>query len=312
MVYPSKSNVIWTLKELRDCLRQRQLNEFDANVGVSGKRGDGKSTFILKFLSPFKKAGFNQKKHQVYSQSDVMELLANQKFSFCWDDEAINSGYKRDFQKKGQKDLIKVMTNYRDNYNIYCSALPFFYSLDKDLRDLIFIHIHIIERGVAVILLPVEDSVHGRDPWDADTNIKIEKKENNRIMKNPNLRFRYHKLTTFAGYVYFGPMTKKQKRIYKEIKKAKRSKEYSKIEEKKDDKISFIERVYDYMIKGKLTKDGLIQSCFVNGRSYRSIIGTLNNKLKDNGETRTVSNFWKKEEVNEEAKEEIKNLVPQI
>ena len=218
----SKANVIWSLRELTETLRARQLNKFDVNLGVSGKRGTGKSTIIWKIFNSFKRFGFLQKKHQVYQREDVIDLLQNQTFSFCWDDEAINSGYKRDFQQKAQNDLIKIVTNYRDNFNIYASALPFFYTLDKGLRELIFCHIHVIERGFAVILMPLEDSIHSQDQWDTDANIKIEKRENKRIDRNPSLKFRYHKLTTFAGYIYFGDMTPKQRRIYESIKKQKR------------------------------------------------------------------------------------------
>src|SRR4030042_2467296 len=130
------------------------------------------STIISKIFNSFKKEGFNQRKHQVYARKDVINLLACQQFGYCWDDEAINSGYKRDFQNKGQKDLIKIITNYRDNHNIYASALPFFYSLDKDLRDLIFLHLHVIERGVAVLFLPLSDQIHTQDQWDTKNNIK--------------------------------------------------------------------------------------------------------------------------------------------
>ena len=60
----SKSKIIWTLRELTTCIRERQLNKYDANIGVSGKRGDGKSTILFKIFNAFKKNGFNQEKHQ--------------------------------------------------------------------------------------------------------------------------------------------------------------------------------------------------------------------------------------------------------
>lgn len=88
----SKSKVIWSMKELAQVLRQRQLNEFDVNVGVSGKRGDGKSTFMHKLMREFAKHGFKNEKHQVYTRERVIHLLSTQEFGFCWDDEAINSG----------------------------------------------------------------------------------------------------------------------------------------------------------------------------------------------------------------------------
>lgn len=310
---PSKTKIIWTVKEFTDVLRKRQLNKFDCNMGVSGNRGDGKSTFLFKVFNSFKKQGFKQEKHQVYSQKDVLSLLANETFGFCWDDEAINSGYKRDFQHAGQKTLIKVITNYRDNFNIYGSALPFFYSLDKDLRELIFVHIHIIERGVAVILLPLTDQIHASDPWDTKTNIKIEDKEFARINKNSNLKFRYPKLTTFAGYIYFGPMTSKQENVYKDIKKRKRSKKFGL--EDDEEKLSFRDSVYKLMIEGKLTADGLLQICLREDKKYSSVTGELSRMLKNNGEKRTPKDFLVSSKIrpfNSKSRGQINNLVPSI
>lgn len=287
----SKTKVIWTIKEFTETLRKRQLNKFDVNIGVSGKRGDGKSTFLFKIFNSFRKNGFMQEKHQVYEQKDVIRLLAQQKFSFCWDDEAINSGYKRDFQAAGQKSLIKVVTNYRDNFNVYASALPFFYSLDKDLRELIFVHVHIIERGIAVILLPLTDQIHASDPWDTKANIKIEAKEYARMKKTPGATFRYHRFTTFGGYMYFGPMTKKQERFYKDIKQRKRAKHFG-IEDE-EEKQDFKHRCYNLLTTEKLTKDGLIQACLLEGRKYTSMLTELNRMLKNNGETKTVKDFYR-------------------
>ena len=302
------------MKELTMTLRRRQLNKFDVNIGISGKRGNGKSTLLFKIFNSFKKQGFLQIKHQVYNQDDVINLLSQQKFRYCWDDEAINSGYKRDFQKAGQKTLIKIITNYRDNYNIYASALPFFYSLDKDLRELIFCHIHIIERGVAVILLPLSDQIHGSDPWDTKNNIKIEIKENMRLKKNPDLSFRYYKLTTFAGYLYFGPMTPKQEKKYNKIKESKRAKSFG-IKTSAEIQGEFKDRVYALLIDGKLTQDGLMQMCLGEGKKYTTIRNLLNSMLKDNGDTRTVKDFYRAihlKGVHNKVKGSITNLVPSI
>jgi hypothetical protein len=311
----SQFKVVWSLRELVALLRSRQLNKFDANFGVSGKRGDGKSTLVFDLLNALKKEGFNQKKHQVYTRKDVIHLLASQQFSFCWDDEAINSGYKRDFQAAGQKDLIKIVTNFRDNFNIYASALPFFYTLDKGLRELMFMHLHIIERGIAVILLPVMDQVHEQDPWDTIYNIKVEQKEHKRMQKDPKIKFRYHKFSTFAGYLYFGPMTKKQEEFYKAIKKEKRQKNFMDagiLAEK--DVIPFKERIYKLLIEGKLTRNGLMQACLIEGEKFTSMQGALAVMLKNKGEyKKTVKDFLVSdvnETVHSKGKGSVMNLVP--
>ncbi len=308
----SKGKVEWSIKELMEDLRARQLNKFDVNIGVSGKRGNGKSTLLFHFFKSFKKDGFIQAKHQVYSQKDVIKLLSTQTFGFCWDDEAINSGYKRDFQKSGQKKLVKIVTSFRDSFNMYASALPFFYSLDRDLRELIFCHIHIIQRGVAVILLPLEDQVHASDPWDTKANIKVENKENERIKRNPDLPFRYHRYTTFAGYLYFGPMTKKQEEKYLEIKKLKRAKNFG-LRSEDNPSLNFKDKLYSLLKEGKLSQQGLKEVCLLEGKKYTSICQELNRMLTNSGEDKTLKDFLRttdKPNFNNSLRGGITELVP--
>ena len=247
------------------------------------------STLLFKVFNSFKKEGFNPEKHQEYSRDKIINLLANQQFGFCWDDEAINSGYKRDFQHKGQKDMIKILTNYRDNFNIIGSAIPFFYSLDRDLRELLFLHIHIVERGVAILLMPLGASIHSTDPWDTKINIKIEQQENTRLKRSPNAKFRYHRFTTFAGYLYFGPMTPKQEKKYLEIKKRKRA--VSLNVEGVEEQLDFNQKIYNALIEGKVTQEALQTMCHMEGKKYSSVTTILNIMLRDNGVGKTVGDF---------------------
>ena len=271
------------------------------------------STLLFKIFNSFKRYGFNQEKHQEYSREKIISLLANQTFSFCWDDEAINSGYKRDFQAKGQKNMIKIITNYRDNFNVVGSAIPFFYSLDRDLRELIYLHIHIIERGIAVLLMPLGTSIHSTDPWDTIINIKIEQQENQRLKRNPNAKFRYHRFTTFAGYLYFGPMTSKQEKKYVEIKKRKRASALN--IDGAEVVLDFNQKVYNRLIEGKLTKEGLQQMCLIEGKKYSSITSIINNMLIDVGEEKRMTQFFrdKKNSINyNKDKDQINELLPDV
>ena len=272
------------------------------------------STILFKIFNSFKKYGFNQEKHQVYSREKIISLLANNQFSFCWDDEAINSGYKRDFQHKGQKDMIKIITNYRDNFNLNGSAIPFFYSLDRDLRELIFLHIHVKERGVAVLLMPLETSIHATDPWDTKTNLKIEQQENARLKRNPNAKFRYHRFTTFAGYLYFGPMTSKQERKYLEIKQRKRARALD-VEDNPIESLDFNQKAYKALIEGKLTQEGLQQLCLLEGKKYSSVTTMLNIMLRDKNVGKTVGDFLKKRKskvIHNNNRDQINDLIPDL
>lgn len=305
-------HVVFTIKDIVEIIGTRQLNEFDSNGAVSGDRGNGKSTLIDKILLRF--PGFNPWKHQVYDRESVISLLKSEKRGTIWDDEAINSGYKRNFQNKGQQELIKILTAYRDNYNTYWSAIPNFFSLDKDLRDLYFIHIHIIERGIAIVHMPLQGRLYSQDRWDAKYNAKVEEGWSKRIQKDINFKCPYHKLSTFRGYLFFGDITEKQKKLYKLIKRTKRNESFLTDEERaKSKELSFMDKLFNLLIKNKLTANGIMQLCLIEDKKYSSINASLNRMLKDKGETKTVKDFLQQSHnkgFHNKIQDEINNIIP--
>lgn len=290
MAYNPLARVSWTLKDIIGIAQERQKNKFDCNIVVSGDRGNGKSTLIAKALYLTKK--YNPRKHQVYSRKEVIGLLAREKFGICFDDEAINSGYKRDFANKGQQELIKIVTAYRDNFNIYCSAIPNFFSLDKDLRDLTFIHIHVIERGLGVLHLPIQGRLYSQDKWDSKNNANLEDKWNKLRAKNPKFNIPYHQLSTFRGYVYFEDLTDKQRELYEQIKKEKRQESFNKYIENPQDE-DFYDKCAKLVLEKKITKEGLIQMCLVENRDYKNTLARLNRLIKKitNDDSRNLSDY---------------------
>jgi len=289
--------VKWSVNDIVEMLTQRQHNKFDGNMAVSGNRGDGKSTCINKIFYRFK--NFKPRKHQVYNRDDVINLLKFQEFGLCWDDEAINTGYKRDFQNKGQQELIKILTAYRDNFNVYASAIPNFFSLDKDLRDLYFIHLHIIERGIAVIHMPLQGRLYSQDRWDSKYNAKIEEGWSKKFMIDPNFKPPYHKLSTFRGYLFFNDVTPKQQELYLLIKKEKREESFITEQEKLGIReVPLIDKVYKQLIEGKLSKTGLSEICLMEGKKYSTFNAILNRMLKDNGISKTMKDYLQKTDSN--------------
>lgn len=305
-------HVVFTIKDIVEIIYTRQINEFDSNGAVSGDRGNGKSTIINKIL--YRCKDFEPWKHQVYDRESVIALLKSEKRGICWDDEAINSGYKRNFQNKGQQELIKILTAYRDNYNTYWSAIPNFFSLDKDLRDLYFIHLHVIERGIAVVHMPLQGRLYSQDRWDAKYNTKVEEGWSKRLQKDPNFKSPYHKLSTFRGYLFFGDVTERQKQLYKEIKRKKRNESFLTEEEKnKSKELSFLDKLYNLLIKNKLTSDGIKQACLIDNKKYSSITSSLNRMLRDNGENKTVKDFLQQPNnkgFHNKIQDEINQIIP--
>ncbi len=299
----------FTIRDIADIIKGRQDNKFDARIAAVGDTGDGKSTLLSKIL--YKVGKFNPKKHQVYNQKDVIRLLTSQIRGKCFDDEGINTGYKRDWQNKDQQKKIKILTNYRDNLNVYACALPNFFSLDKDIRDLFCMVLHVVERGMAVVHLPLQGNMYSQDKWDAKNNGKTEDRWNERRRKNPNFRVPYHRLSTFAGYLFFTDMTDRQKELYERIKREKRAEEYEK-EEGKGTEESFNDKVYKLLIEGKLSREGLVEICVFSDKKYNSVLSKLSGMLTDNGIKKTASKLFAGPERDNSSSSTaaIKSLVP--
>ena len=200
--------IFWSIKDLVEVIKKRQENKFDACIVASGSRGNGKSTFLFKTL--LRLNNFKPWKNQVYSRKHVMELLEKHKFGCILDDEAIRTSYKRNFFDEDQKLLIQMLNMYRDNFNVYAAAVPDFYSLDKDLRSLIKIHIHIIERGLGVVHIANEGNLYSDDCWDIRYNKKVEDNWAKRKQMNPNYQPKYNILKTIRGYIKIKELTSKQ------------------------------------------------------------------------------------------------------
>ncbi len=286
--------IFWTIKDLVDIAKKRQDNEFDVIIFWSGRRGNGKSTGAYKFNSRFD--CFRPWDDIVYCRKDVMKLMEGRIKKNIMDDEAVRSGYKRNFQDPDQKTLIAMINMYRDNFNIYSGLIPNFYDLDKDLRGLCTIHIHVIERGLAVVHLPNE-SLYKNDIWDVAYNAKIEEKWAEIKKKNPNFRPPYHKLSTFAGYLTYGKLGKKQEDLYKDIKRTKRKKVYDKEMRGEDsEETDIYVNLIPLLKEGKVDQNGLQSICLANGLKYSTVTSVLNRKLKDMGEKNTLKHFLRQPE----------------
>lgn len=283
---------IWSIKDLHAIAINRQNNKFDFNLAVSGNRGNGKSTLLFKFFKRFR--NFKPWDQMIYTRKDVMRLLEGQKRSPIFDDEAIRTGYKRNFYDQDQKTLIQMLNMYRDNFNIYGIAIPSFYALDKDLRSLIKMHIHVIRRGLGVVHIANDDNLYSTDPWDVQFNKKIEENWARRKQKNPNYSPQYHKLTTFKGYIHFGDLTVKQRELYEEIKVKKRKAVYIKeMQSDEDVENDFYLNLIKRLQEGHIHKELLQEICLAMNKNYSNVLINLNRRLTNKGIKETVSQLYK-------------------
>ncbi|MBA7700688.1 hypothetical protein ES703_109411 [subsurface metagenome] len=74
------------------------------------------------------------------------------------------------------------------------------------------------------------------------------------------LKHEYYKLSTFRGYLFFGDLTEKQRRLYEEVKVEKRRNQFATDEELEEQKEKdFNEKLYELLIGKKLTRSGILQ-----------------------------------------------------
>ncbi len=106
-------------------------------------------------------------------------------------------------------------------------------------------------------------------------------------------------------------MTEIQEIKYKAIKQKKRAKSLG-IEEEKEE-VSFRERLFKLLLEKKLTKDGLIQSCIIQGEKYTNVVGQLNLLLKNRGHAETTKDFFRTEKIRtQKDRSAINSLVPSV
>ena len=284
-------SIYWSLKDIRNYAITRQNNKFDAIMFWSGPRGNGKSTGSFKFCNPFE--CFKPKHHIVYNRDEVMHFLEENKRGVIMDDEAIRSGYKRNFFDKDQKQLITMLNMYRSNYNIYSGCIPNFFSLDTDLRKLCTIHIHVIKRGLGVVHIPRTERLYGNDPWDAGYNSKVEDSFGHKIRQDPNYKPPFHKLSTFAGYLSYGPMSELQEKLYEDIRQTKRKMVYDEeMGATKDKTPSLIKNIIDMLKQGTIKdNDQLRVIAESNGLKLSNLRTRLNVFLGDSHDDKTVREY---------------------
>lgn len=282
--------VVWSMKELAEMTKKRVLNKFDSNIAISGLTGSGKSTFLFKFFNKFD--DFKIEDKFTMNRRKMIELIKNHISSYCWNDELISSGSKRTFFDTEQNELIHVLTKYRDNFNIVGGCIPFFFTLDKELIKLFGMHINIVERGVGVVHLPRQGRMYNEDIWDVNINKKLEEKWSAKVLKNPSFKIPYHKYTTFAGYIYFGALSKKQEELYVYLKSKERGDNENKsdVDEVKE---TFNQKVLRLLRENKLDEHGLFLLCEYEGKKLSSVKVSLNRMLKDEGSEQTLKDLLK-------------------
>jgi len=274
----------WNLNTFCDMIKKRIANKFDCIIFIDGAcaRRIGKSTLAYKICNRIKK-NFNEKKDIVYSREDVVKALANKKYDVIFADEMTNVSYKRDFYLEDQKNLLKMLDMYGDNYNLFIGVIPHFLNLDKHLLGLVNIRLTVLRRGVAIVHIP-KKTMYDTDMWDIYNN----KKEEMKWKTKQN----YKKLSTFRGILTFTDLTPKQRERYEEVKAEKRNLlgygENEKMKLKDD-----FENLVDEIISGNITDEFLKDYCFLKKVDISALKSRIRKSLFKKGVKKNLKELLK-------------------
>lgn len=282
----------FSMRSLADVAKGRRDNKYDVIIAISGERGNGKSTLAWRLARMI--GGFLPERDIVYDRDDVMRLLEKRKKGIIIDDEAVRTSFKRNFQQQGQIQLIQMLNMYRSNFNILIMCVPTFYNLDKEIKRLVKIHIHVPYRGYGIVHMPNKGMIYVDDPWDIERNRKIELMlERNRKNKGQRISS-YNRLTTCKGWIKYKQLSDTDEERYNTIKEEKRTHVHQQvmgeIEAKVQDEPELIlSRIEDGTIRNK---EEAILVCQTLGKTWDNIRRRISDLLAVRRNGQTLGDLW--------------------
>jgi len=254
---------------------------------IEGKRGLGKSTFGNK-IAYLTNAKFNPKQDIAFSRDDVIKLLGQKTKGIILADELINVAYNRDFWDQDQKTLIKALNMYRDKCNLFIGCIPSFVDLDKQMQKLCKIRITILRRGYALLQIQTR-TLYSNDPWDVNTNRKIEQKFKTGKMK-------YSKFSTVKGIIKFSDLTSNQRELYESIKEEKRGQVFEQYNGETEEKKP-IDKLFERIQREKISIQTFELTCNILGLKSKSVRNQLNEMIRDNALKGTLKDYIVEESI---------------
>lgn len=234
----------WSMMLIRNLIKKRVADNYDANIIITGRRGKGKSTWAYKFLYGFE--DFNPDKEICYTREKMNDLLT-ESGGYAHADEGVVNFSRGNTTTKGNKELYELLTKNRDNNKITTWCIPSIENVDRNILQYCCMWIHVENRGTAVVFLPQESSIFEKDKW----NIDSMKKQYDDFLKKakPKDKFAYWKFPIFRGWIKFGDLPKYQREKVEEIKKRDKNLNTKK---KEEEKIGIPNNSFDLEIKTPL------------------------------------------------------------
>jgi len=209
--------VIYSPKELARMVRSRLRRDNDAVFCVSGDPGIGKTTLCHAINIEIDKNYVKQpyvdslRRHIIFSgtySEAYKKIVSLKKFSAIHFDEAEELFYRRDYAKKRNKNLNKVLMKCRKENKSISMALPRMKDLDEYLRNgRLMLWIYAIARGIGVVMvrskIPEDD-----DPWGIKAvnwwGKKIKSKSY--AITSEGVHSLFKKVSNYKGLVFWKPL----------------------------------------------------------------------------------------------------------
>jgi len=215
----------WSMEELSNHVRNTKKVDKDFLMIVDGSTGSGKSTWAVKFAKK-NDDKFSIKDDIMFSQDEFINKIVNSEPGRTYiADEAINILFRRDFMLNKQKFILKLLDMARDKNLCIMFCVPNFWAIDKHLLEgRIKLRVHIARTGLVFLWKP------STNPFTPD---KWCRRWNELVCSNWDFYMNARKTKGFLGFMRFGDLGSKEKRIYLEVKAEKKAM-IAKLEEEKD------------------------------------------------------------------------------
>jgi hypothetical protein len=218
-----------SLDKFAGLMRERVANDWDVVIGITGEEGAGKTTLAI-MLSMLLDPAFDLIKNVAYLPTyDEVEakfraLKGQQVFLI---DEAIKVLYKLRWADKLQISISEMYATERWQNKITIMCMPRFSDFSERFRNhRIKIWIHVITRGVAVVMIKDDINIYTTDPWYMGENsktllkaTKMKKVVNYSIEEKLNIFSKSRNFLSFFKYDALAPETELR---YKEIRASSR------------------------------------------------------------------------------------------
>ncbi len=183
------------LTQFVELLRAIQVkDDNDVIIGVTGRRGSGKSSFAIQVARRyvekyFGETNFDVKRYIAYNNEDVMEKIHTlPKYSPLIGDEAVRFAWSREWNKTDNKELAKLTTQIRTKKFIFFMNIPKLAWIDSVYREgmldiWIWVHATFTSEGKKSYSLMFEpdDNQGEGDSWHMSLLREGKKKKRRRI-----------------------------------------------------------------------------------------------------------------------------------